>query len=103
MSDSVELYTTKEGDASLRVRTDAETVWLTRPQLALLFGRDVRTIGKHISNAVREELEGESTVAKFATVQREGQRTVTRQVEHFNLNLAISGGQRVGSSGGVRL
>lgn len=102
MSDSIELYTTKEGDASLRVRTDAETVWLTRPQLALLFGRDVKTIGKHISNALREELEGESTVAKFATVQREGQRTVTRQVEHFNLDLIISVGYRVKSVEGVR-
>lgn len=78
MNDSIELYTTKGGDTSLRVRTDADTVWSTRHQLALLSGRDVKTIGKHISNALREELEGESTIAKFATVQREWQRTVTR-------------------------
>ncbi|MGO3474013.1 MAG: hypothetical protein ACTIM8_13110, partial [Brevibacterium aurantiacum] len=53
---------------------------LTRPQLTLLFGRDVKTIGKHVSNALRGELEGESTVAKFAIVQSEGQRITTRLV-----------------------
>ncbi|RBP64657.1 virulence RhuM family protein [Brevibacterium sanguinis] len=102
MDDSVELYTTQDGETSLRVRTDAETVWLTRHQLATLFGRDVKTIGKHISNALREELEGEATVANFATVQREGERTVTRQVEHYNLDLIISVGYRVKSPEGVR-
>ncbi|MCD1284902.1 death-on-curing family protein [Brevibacterium sp. CCUG 69071] len=104
MSDSVELYTTDDGVTSLLVRTDAETVWLTRQQLAVLFGRDVKTIGKHIANALREELEGEAeaTVAKFATVQREGQRSVTRNVEHYSLDLIISIGYRVKSSEGVR-
>lgn len=104
MSDSVELYTTDDGVTSLLVRTDAETVWLTRQQLAVLFGRDVKTIGKHIANALREELEGEAeaTVAKFATVQSEGQRSVTRNVEHYNLDLIISIGYRVKSSEGVR-
>ena len=68
MDDSIESYTTKVGSTSLRARTETETVWLTRHQLAVLFGRDVKKISKHISNAFREELEGESTVAKFATV-----------------------------------
>ena len=62
---------------------DEETVWLTRAQMADLFDRDVKTIGKHINNALKEELDN-STVAKFATVQTEGGRTVERQVEHYN-------------------
>ena len=56
------------GDVRIEVLADADTVWLNRQQLAKLFGRDVKTIGKHISNALREELHGLSTVAKFATV-----------------------------------
>ena len=51
-----------------------DTVWLTRQQMAQLFGRNVKTIGKHINNALTEELSGLSTVAKFATVQFEGDR-----------------------------
>ena len=57
------------GDVKLEVLTADDTVWLNRQQLALLFGRDVKTIGKHIANALKEELKGVSTVAKFATVQ----------------------------------
>jgi hypothetical protein len=51
----------------LEVRVENETVWLNRQQIASLFDRDVKTIGKHISNALREELDGESVVAKFAS------------------------------------
>lgn len=86
----------------VKVRSDAENVWLTRTQLAGLFGRDVKTIGKHVANALREELEGEATVAKFATVQREGEREVTRNVEHYNLDMILSVGYRVKSSEGIR-
>ena len=75
--------------------------WLTRAQMADLFDRDVKTIGKHINNALKEELDN-STVAKFATVQTEGGRTVERQVEHYNLDIIISVGYRVKSVRGVQ-
>lgn len=94
-------YTSQDGSVSIRVRSDAENVWLTRAQLADLFGRDVKTIGKHITNASREELEGEATVAKFATVRREGDREVARNVEHYNLDMILSVGYRVKSSEGI--
>lgn len=85
----------------LEVRLENETVWLNRQQLAELFGRDIKTIGKHINNALTEELAGSATVAKFATVQVEGDRTVTRQVEHYNLDMILSVGYRVKSKRGV--
>jgi len=62
----------------LEVRLKDETVWLNRQQIALLFGRDVKTIGKHINNALTEELSDIPTVANFAIVQQEGARWVTR-------------------------
>ena len=65
---------------SLEVRIEDETVWLNRQQMAILFGRDVKTIGKHINNALSEELRDIPTVAKFATVQKEGKRSITRQI-----------------------
>ena len=81
---------------------DVDTVWLNRQQLAALFGRDIKTIGKHIANALKEELLGMATVAKFATVQTEGERTVTRQVEYYDLDMILSVGYRVKSPEGVR-
>ena len=101
----------------LEVKIDAgnETVWLNRNQIAELFGRDVKTIGKHINNALREELATETetivsdvnnpknpTVAKFATVQIEGGRKVTRQVEYYNLDVILSVGYRVKSNRGIQ-
>ena len=75
---------------SLEVKLKDDTVWLNRNQIALLFDRDVKTIGKHINNALVEELEDLSTVAKFATVQKEGNRMVTRHVEYYNLDVICS-------------
>ena len=66
---------------SLEVRVENDNVWLNRAQLALLFGRDIKTIGKHVSNALKEELYLIPTVANFATVQKGGTRYVERQVE----------------------
>ena len=85
----------------LEVRLDEDTVWLNRQQLAMLFGRDVKTIGKHVVNALKEELSGMATVAKFATVQKEGGRDVVRQVEYYNLDMILSVGYRVKSRRGV--
>ena len=66
------------------VSPNEETVWLNRNQLATLFDRDVKTIGKHINNALKEELDS-STVAKFATVQKEGSRNIKREIDDFEL------------------
>ena len=85
----------------LEVRVKDETVWLNRHQLAELFGRDVKTIGKHINNALREELKDYPTVAFFATVQIEGDRAVERRIEYYNLDMIISLGYRVKSEKGV--
>ncbi len=87
-------------DVKLEVNMKDETVWLNREQLAKLFDRDIKTIGKHINNALNEELDN-STVAKFATVQKEGQREVTREIEYYNLDMIISVGYRVKSQNGV--
>ena len=87
---------------SLDVRVENETVWLNRNQIAVLFDRDVKTIGKHINNALQEELADIPTVAKFAIVQKEGDRTVTRNVEHYNLDVVISVGYRVKSRRGIQ-
>ena len=83
----------------LEVRVENETVWLNRQQMAELFSRDIKTIGKHISNARHEELEGEPVVAKFATTASDGK---IYQVEHYNLDMVLSVGYRVKSTQGVK-
>lgn len=94
------LYQPNE-EVKLEVRLENETVWLNRQQLAELFARDVKTIGKHINNALKEELADMATVAKFAIVQCEGGRTVTRNVEFYNLDMILSVGYRVKSNRGI--
>lgn len=92
-----------DGELELKVSVDSQTVWLNRNQLSELFGRDVKTIGKHINNVFSEkELDKFSTVANFATVQLEGNREVQRDVEYYNLDVIISVGYRVKSQKGVR-
>ena len=86
----------------LEVRMENETVWLNRQQMASLFGRDVKTIGKHINNALKEELSNIPTVAKFAIVQMEGNRKVIREVDFYSLDMILSVGYRVKSSQGVK-
>ena len=90
-----------DSEVKLEVRIEDETVWLNRQQLSELFNRDVKTIGKHVNNALKEELAGMATVAKFATVQKEGDRTITRQVEYYNLDMVLSVGYRVKSNRGI--
>lgn len=75
-----------------------ETVWLNRQQIAELFNRDIKTIGKHINNALKEELSDISVVAKFATTAADGK---IYQVEHYNLDMILSIGYRVKSKRGV--
>ena len=88
-------------EVRIEVRLEEDTVWLNRQQLAELFARDVKTIGKHVNNALREELAGMATVANFATLQKEGGRIVKRQVEYYNLDMVLSVGYRVKSSRGI--
>ena len=86
----------------LEVRVEDETVWLNRQQMASLFGRDVKTIGKHINNALKEELIDIPTVANFAIVQTEGGRSVNRTIEFFSLDMILSIGYRVKSDRGIK-
>ena len=100
----------------LEVKLDQDTVWLNRQQMAQLFGCDIKTIGKHINNALHEELASDPTdsnfvitensknptVAKFAIVQKEGGRLVTRQVEFYSLDVVLSVGYRVKSNRGIQ-
>ena len=102
---SIILFESADGEVRLDVAVDAgkDEIWLNRSQMSLLFDRDIKTIGKHIANALKEELEDspKPTVAKFATVQKEGNREVERQVEYYNLDVIISVGYRVKSQRGV--
>jgi len=91
--------TTDATDFQLEVRVENETVWLNRHQMAQLFDRDVKTIGKHISNALKEELQSVSVVAKFATTASDGK---TYQVEYYSLDMIISIGYRVKSMRGTQ-
>ena len=75
----------------LEVNMKDETVWLSAEQMAKLFDRDYKTIRKHINNALKEELDS-SSIAKIATVQKEGSREVTRDIEYYNLDMIISVG-----------
>jgi len=103
MKNEIVLYQSDELASRIEVRIEADTVWLNRLQIAMLFGRDVKTIGKHINNVFSEgELDRNATVANYATVQNEGGRIVERQVEHYNLDVIISVGYRVKSKQGTQ-
>jgi hypothetical protein len=89
-----------DGELELKVSVENETVWLNRNQISELFGRDVKTIGKHISNVFKEkELDKFSVVANFATTALDGK---TYNIEYYNLDVIISIGYRVKSQKGVR-
>ena len=93
------LFETKDKSIALPVMVENESVWLNRNQIAMLFERDIKTIGKHINNALKEELaEQNSVVAKFATTASDNKKYM---VEHYNLDVIISVGYRVKSKRGV--
>jgi hypothetical protein len=97
------LYRTDDGRTRVQVRIKDETVWLSLNQLSELFGRDKSSISKHITNVFEEgELLPDRTIAKFATVQDEGTRSVAREIEHYNLDVIISVGYRVKSHRGTQ-
>ena len=89
------LFNSADGKVSLSVAVENETVWLNRTQMSELFDRDIKTIGKHIANARREELAGQVVVAKFATTTQHGAqigKTQTHMTEYYNLDVIISVG-----------
>ncbi len=103
-SSSIQLYSNHADNLQIEVLYYNETVWLNREQLAKLFGRDIKTIGKHINNALKEELKDFSVVAKFATTKDYGRRTgftQTLNIEYYNLEMITSIGYRVKSKQGI--
>lgn len=97
------LFKTEDQKISVDVRLEDETVWLTKDQMALLFDKGRSTISEHISNVFKEgELEETSTCRKFRQVRLEGNRTVERDVDHYNLDVIISVGYRVKSLRGTQ-
>ena len=97
------LYQTQDQQTRVEVRFRGETAWLSLNQMAELFQRDKSVISKHIKNVFDEgELKAEGTVAKYATVQQEGNREVSREIEFYNLDVVISVGYRVKSHRGTQ-
>ncbi len=99
----ITLYQSQTGDAQFEVQLKEETVWLTQKQMAQLFNKDVRTINEHLNNIFKEEeLERDPTIRNFRIVQKEGNRQVKREIEHYNLDAIISVGYRVKSPEGTK-
>ena len=99
MDNKNEIVLFENQEVKLEVNIKDETVWLNRQQLSELFDRDIKTIGKHINNALNEELKDDnSVVAKFATTARDGK---TYNVEYYNLDVIVSIGYRVKSNNGI--
>ena len=100
---SLIMYQTEDGQTKIEVHMENETVWLSLDQMAELFQRDKSTISRHIKNVYTEgELDEKATVANFATVQTEGERTVSRSITYYNLDVIISVGYRVKSLRGTQ-
>ena len=102
--ETTSLVAFRDGAFELDVAVSAtdNTVWLTLDQVSLLFEKDKSTVSRHIKNIFSEhELEKEATVAKYATVQLEGSRSVERLIEYYNLDVIISVGYRVKSKRGI--
>ena len=98
----IEIFKTPDGQINLQVQLKDDTVWLSTEQMANLFGRERSVLTKHINNVFKEgELDVNSTCAKFAQVQIEGSREVTREIDLYNLDVIISVGYRVKSARGV--
>lgn len=99
---NIEIYQSEDGQTEIEVKIEQETIWLTQLQMAELFEKDVRTINEHIKNIYSTgELGQNSTIRKFRLVRQEGKRKVTRNIEHYNLDMIISVGYRVNSIKGT--
>ena len=103
-NNEIVIFETEDKAVTLSVPVEQETVWLNRDQMAELFDRDVKTIGKHINNALKEELDNQVVVAKFATTTPHGAiegKTQTHMRDFYNLDVIISVGYRVKSKRGI--
>ena len=104
-NNQIVIYQTEDGQTQVDVRLENDMIWLTRQQIAVLFGRDYKTISKHINNALKEELAGSVVVAKFANTTQHGAiegKTQTHDIDYFNLEVITSVGYRVKSKRGVQ-
>lgn len=98
----IKIYKTKEGNTSIKVKLENDTVWLNQYQLEKLFETNRTSINRHISNIYRsQELKEKSTCAKITQVQDEGNRAIKRNIKHYNLDLIIAVGYRVNSKKGT--
>lgn len=103
MTDKIVIYQSADGEASLDVRLEQETVWLSQKQMAELLDKDTDTIGLHIRNIYKEgELEPDATTEESSVVQNEGGRKVRRKLKFYNLDVIISVGYRVKSQRGTQ-
>jgi hypothetical protein len=103
LGSEIVLYEAEDGSTRIEVRLEKETVWLTINQMAELFQVDKSGISRHLNKIYESgELQREATVAKYATVQKEGERSVSRELEYYNLDAIISVGYRVNSIRGTQ-
>lgn len=105
LGNQIIIYQTEDGQTQVDVRMEKDMIWLTRQQIAVLFGRDYKTISKHINNALKEELADSVVVAKFANTTQHGAiegKTQTHEIDYFNLEVITSVGYRVKSKRGVQ-
>jgi hypothetical protein len=103
LKSEIKIYQLEDGNTEVHVRLENETVWLNQYQMEELFETDRTSIVKHILNIYEsEELDKNSTSAKIAQVQKEGNRQITRQITFYNLDLIIAVGYRVNSKRGTQ-
>jgi hypothetical protein len=99
----IEIYQSDDKQTIVEVKFEQETIWLSQKQMAELFDKDVRTISEHIKTIyTTNELTKNSTIRKFRIVRKEGKRDVSRDIEHYNLDMIISVGYRVNSVRGTQ-
>ncbi|MCZ2085114.1 MAG: virulence RhuM family protein [Flavobacteriales bacterium] len=103
IKNQIEIYQANDGSTQINVQLEQDTVWLTQAQMAELFGKGRTTITEHIQNVFSEnELVQEATCRKFRQVRTEGNRTIEREIDHYNLDVIISVGYRVKSKQGTQ-
>lgn len=104
MNNTIEIYQSDDGQTQIRVHFEEDSLWLSQAQMAELFDKDVRTVNEHIKNIYKEQelTENEATLRKFRSVRQEGSRQVTRDIDHYNLDMIISVGYRVNSKKGTQ-
>ena len=105
LNNQIIIYQTEDAQTQIDVRMENDMIWLTRQQIAVLFGRDYKTISKHINNALKEELADSVVVAKIANTTQHGAiegKTQTHEIDYFNLEVITSVGYRVKSKRGVQ-